>query len=191
MIDEALAYIRRELRDRLPVADGEVMIESARVLAGQNNSLGAYITLVNVEEEPTLRNLPITERVGNTTVAQEPSVNLNLYLLFSFEFQTYETSLLQLSNTIGLFQEKRVYSAANESASNPFPGGLEKLIFELHNMNFEALNNLWGVMGGAYFPSVIYKVRMVRIQTAPQQPAQEILNIDVDAAPDHVVGGGP
>jgi len=191
MIDDALAYIRRELRDRLPVADGEVMIESARVLAGQNNSLGAYITLVNVEEEPTLRNLPHTQRIGDTTFQREPSVNLNLYLLFSFEFQTYETSLLHLSNTIGLFQEKRVYTTANQSGSNPFPAGFEKLIFELHNMNFEALNNLWGVMGGAYFPSVIYKVRMVRIQTAPQIPAPEILTFDVDAVPDHVPDGGP
>ena len=50
MIHEALGYIRRELRDRLPVADAEVMIESARVLASQNNAQGAYITLVNVED---------------------------------------------------------------------------------------------------------------------------------------------
>ena len=121
MIHEALAYIRRELRDRLPVADSEVMIESARALAGQNNNLGAYITLVNVEEEPTLRNLPTVERIGGALLRQEPPVHLNLYLLFSFEFQTYETSLLHLSNTIGLFQEKRVYTAANASAGNPLP----------------------------------------------------------------------
>ena len=190
MIHEALSYIRRELRDRLPVADGEVMIESARVLAGQNNDLGAYITLVNVEEEPTLRNLPTVERLGGALQRQEPPIHLNLYLLFSFEFLTYETSLLHLSNTIGLFQEKRVYTAANASVTNPFPAGLEKLIFELHNMNFEALNNLWGVMGGAYFPSVIYKVRMVRIQVAQQGPADEITTIALNTALKSAEGGG-
>lgn len=190
MIHEALAYIRRELRDRLPVADSEVMIESARALAGQNNNLGAYITLVNVEEEPTLRNLPAVERIGGALLRQEPPVHLNLYLLFSFEFQTYETSLLHLSNTIGLFQEKRVYTAANASAGNPLPGGLEKLIFELHNMNFEALNNLWGVMGGAYFPSVIYKVRMVRIQAAAAGPGDEITTIALTTALKTAEGGG-
>jgi hypothetical protein len=190
MIHEALAYIRRELRDRLPVADAEVMIESARVLSGQNNNLGAYITLVNVEEEPTLRNLPAVERIGGALQRQEPPVHLNLYLLFSFEFQTYEASLLQLSNTIGLFQEKRVYTAASASVGNPFPAGLEKLIFELHNMNFEALNNLWGVMGGAYFPSVIYKVRMVRIQAAEQGPADEITTIALTTALKSAGGGG-
>jgi Pvc16 N-terminal domain len=190
MIHEALAYIRRELRDRLPVADAEVMIESARVLASQNNAQGAYITLVNVEEEPALRNLPTVERIGGALQRQEPPIHLNIYLLFSFEFQTYETSLLHLSNTIGLFQEKRVYTAGTASVTNLFPAGLEKLIFELHNTNFEALNNLWGVMGGAYFPSVIYKVRMVRIQAAQQGPADEITTIALNTAQKSAGGGG-
>lgn len=180
MINEALGYIRRELRDRLPVADAQVMIQSARVLANGDNAEGAYITLVNVEEEPALRNLPSVERVGAVLQRREPAVHLNLYLLFSFEFMTYETSLLQLSNTIGLFQQKRVYRADNAAAGNPFPAGLEKLIFELHNMSFEALNNLWGVMGGAYFPSVVYKMRMVRIQAAAPDAAGEISTIVVD-----------
>ena len=190
MIHEALAYIRRELRDRLPVADAEVMIESARVLSGQNNAEGAYITLVNVEEEPALRNLPSVERLGGALLRQEPPVHLNLYLLFSFEFQTYETSLLHLSNTIGLFQEKRVYTADNAAPGNPFPAGLEKLIFELHNMNFEGLNNLWGVMGGAYYPSAVYRMRMVRIQTAQQAPAGEVTTITLDTSAGTVGGGG-
>lgn len=191
MIHEALAYVRRELRDRLPVADAEVMIESARVLASQNNTQGAYITLVNVEEEPALRNLPAVERVGATLQRQEPPVHLNLYLLFSFEFQTYETSLLHLSGTIGLFQEKRVYTATTASATNPFPAGLEKLVFELHNMSFEALHNLWGVMGGAYFPSVVYKVRMVQIQAAQPSPADEILTTELETELRPGSGGGP
>lgn len=190
MIHEVLAYIRRELRDRLPVADAEVMIESARVLSSETNDEGAYITLVNVEEEPALRNQPSVERLGGALLRQEPPVHLNLYLLFSFEFQTYETSLLHLSNTIGLFQEKRFYTAGNADPGNPFPVGLEKLIFELNNMSFEALNNLWGVLGGAYFPSVIYKVRMVRIQTAQQAPADEITTIALDTGIAAARGGG-
>ena len=190
MIHDVLSYIRRELRDRLPVADSQVMIESARALANDTNQEGAYITLVNVEEEPTLRNLPAVDRIGASLVRQEPPVHMNLYLLFAFEFQTYEQSLLQLSNTIGLFQAKRVYTAANEAAGNPFPAGLQKLIFELHNMNFEALNNLWGVMGGAYFPSVVYKVRMVRFQAGTQGPADEITTIVQDTAIRNAVGGG-
>ncbi len=190
MIHDALTYIRRELRNRLGIADALVTIESARALSVPNNPAeGAFITLVNVEEEPALRNLPNVERVANVLIRQEPAVHLNLYLLFSFEFQTYEASLQQLSNTIGLFQEKRVYTAANQDPANPFPAGLEKLIFELHNMNFEALNNLWGVMGGAYFPSVVYKVRLVRIQRAQGGPADEITTIELQTAANTGVAG--
>ena len=112
-------------------------------------------------------------------------------MLFSFEFMTYEMSLLHLSNTIGLFQEKRVYRADNAAPGNPFPPGLEKLIFELHNMSFEALNNLWGVMGGAYFPSVVFKVRMVRIQRAQTAPADEITTIVQDTSLRGSAGGAP
>lgn len=190
MIHDALTYIRRELLGHLGVADALVTIESARALAAPDStSEGVFITLVNVEEEPALRNLPNVKRVGNALVQQEPAVHLNLYLLFSFEFQTYEFSLQQLSNTIGLFQEKRVFSAANQRVDNAFPPSLEKLIFELHNMNFEALNNLWGVMGGAYFPSVVYKVRMVRIQTAQAAPANEITTIDLETSAGAAGGG--
>lgn len=190
MINEALSYIRRELRDHLSVADDQVMIESARTLSQNDNDEGAYITLVNIEEEPALRNLPNVERVGMALQRREPPVHLNLYVLFSFEFMTYETSLLHLSNTIGLFQEKRVHRADNASVGNPFPNGLEKLIFELHNMDFEALNNLWGVMGGAYFPSVVYKLRMIRIQAADAQPADEITTIALETGLRRASGSG-
>lgn len=190
MINDAMSYVRRELRDHLGVADEEVMIESARVLASADNAQGAYITLINLEEEPSLRNMPAVTRVGSVLERREPPVHLNLYLLFSFEFMSYEASLLHLSNTIGLFQSKRVYRADNASAGNPFPAGLEKLVFEMHNMSFEALNNLWGVMGGAYFPSVIYRVRLVRIQAAPATPAGEITTVVLDTSQKEPVGGG-
>jgi len=166
------------------------MIQSARVLAAADNNQGAYITLVNLEEEPALRNLPAVERVGAVLERREPPVHLNLYLLFSFEFMTYEASLLHLSNAIGLFQSKRVFRADNASAGNPFPAGLEKLIFEMHNMSFEALNNLWGVMGGAYFPSVVYRMRMVRIQAADAAPADEITTITLETHYKEPVGAG-
>ncbi len=47
-------------------------------------------------------------------------------------------------------------------------------------MNFEELNNLWGVLGGAYFPSVVYKVRMVKVQLDATEPAPEITTIQLE-----------
>ncbi|MEQ9126615.1 MAG: DUF4255 domain-containing protein [Alphaproteobacteria bacterium] len=180
MINDALDYIRRELRDHLGVTDAEVSIESARVLNDAQNTEGAYITLVNVEEETALRNLPHTERVGGISQRREPAVHLNLYLLFAFEFQTYAASLLRLSQTIELFQSKRSFSRENERATNPFPTNLDRLNFEIYNLNLEALNNLWGVMGGAYYPSLLYKMRIMQVRAAETTAGPEITQIHAE-----------
>ena len=181
MINDALEYIRRELRDHLGVTDSEVEIESARVLAENETTDGALITLVNIEEEPTLRNTPHRVETGGRPMRREPSVFMNLYLQFSFDFQNYGTSLLHLSNTIALFQNRRFFAVENATLTNPFPDGLERLIFEHHNMSFEALNNLWSVMGGALFPCVIYKVRLIEIRhDAPDIEGDPITTIQFD-----------
>jgi hypothetical protein len=44
----------------------------------------------------------------------------------------------------------------------------------------EALNHLWGVLGGAYFPSAVYKVRLVRIQRDVSLAGPEITTIQVE-----------
>ena len=81
-----------------------------------------------------------------------------------------------------VFQNKRWYSAATQTGIGaiPFPATLEKLTFEMVNMNFEELNNLWGVLGGAYFPSIVYKVRMVKVQLDDIEAAPEITSIQLD-----------
>jgi len=181
VISEALEYIRREVRDHLGVSDSEVRIDSARVLAENDGADGALITLVNVEEEPALRNTPHRVEVAGRPARREPSVFMNLYLLFSFDFQNYGTSLLNLSECIALFQTRRFFAADTARPANPFPDGLQRLVFEHHNMSFEALNNLWSVMGGALFPSVIYKVRLVEIRhQAPDIDVEPITTIQVD-----------
>lgn len=182
MIADAVEFVRREVRDHLGVADDEVVINSARKLTEGSNPPGAYISLVNVQEETTLRNLPHVERRGGQSQYLEPPIYLNLHLLFAFEFLTYAASLTHLSKTVELFQTKRWFAEATQTGAdaNPFPPTLEKLVFEMVNMNFEELNNLWGVLGGSYFPSVVYKVRMVKVQLDSTEAAPEITTIQLD-----------
>ncbi len=180
MINEVLEYIRREVRDYLVLNDDDAIINHAHVLKEPNNDNGAYISLVNIEEEAVLKNTRHSLRINDQTIYQQPPVFLNLYLLFSFEFGNYSTSLTRLSKAIERFQSKPVFSAENETATNPLPDGLEKLIFDFHNLSFEQLNHLWGVLGGAYFPSVLYKVRMVRIQSDDRITGPEITRIQLE-----------
>lgn len=181
MINDVLEFIRRQLRDHLAVSDGEVRIENARVLAENDGADGAIISLINVEEEPALRNTPHMVQALGRPMQREPSIFMNLYILFSFDFQDYGTSLLNLSRTIALFQNRRFFTPADGSLGNPFPEGAARLVFEHHNMSFEALNNLWSVMGGSLFPSVIFRIRLLEIRDeAPDEEAPEITTVQVD-----------
>lgn len=178
MIAHALEFVRKTLEAHL---DGtpEVVIDSARKLSKEENA-GAVISLVNVQEETVLRNTPHVERRNGQAQYIEPPVYVNLYLLFTFDFQAYATSLAHLSDTIELFQSRRWFSAENSVADNPFPPSLEKLVVEIVNLSFEELNNLWGVLGGTYLPSIVCKFRLVKIQAGDMTEATEITTIGLE-----------
>ncbi len=182
MLSEAVEFIRKVLRDYLGVADDEVVVDAARTLIQENNKRGCYISLVNLEEEAALKNLPISERRQGVLQKIEPPVYLNLYLLFAFEFQTYAASLARLGKTIELFQAQRFFDASTQSGPGAvaFPAGLERMIFEMVNMNFEALHNLWGILGGSHFPSVVYKVRLLKVEADTAREAPEITTIRLE-----------
>jgi hypothetical protein len=106
---------------------------------------------------------------------------MNLYLLFAFDFQNYGMSLFNLSQTIALFQHRRRFTKTDDRPANPWPDRAGMLAFDHHNMSFEALNNLWSIMGGTLFPCVIYKVRLFEIrQLAEDQAAPAIDTIALD-----------
>jgi hypothetical protein len=180
MIDDAVSYIRREVVQHLGVADTDVIAGNVHTLKDDSSVRGLYVSVANLEQESTLRNTPHAIRRNGAIHYQEPPVHLNLYLLFTADFGNYLASLLRLSQTIELFQSKRVFEASNAAAGNPFPSTLEKLVFDYHNLNFEQLNHLWGVLGGAYFPSAVYKVRLVRIQRDVTVAGPEITTIQLD-----------
>jgi hypothetical protein len=179
MLNDAVSYVRREVVNYLGVPDTDVVAGDITALKDDANRQGLYLSLVNAELESTLRNNGHAIRQNNTVRYQEPPVFLNLYLLFAADFQDYGTGLLRLSQTIELFQSKPTFRADNASAANPFPATLEKIIFDFCNLDFEHLNHLWGILGGAYLPSVVYKVRLVKVQRDVSMAAPEITTIQV------------
>jgi hypothetical protein len=177
MLFPTLEFVRKTLERHIDDNNVDVSIDSARTLTDQGNPAGIVISLVNVQEETALRNTPNVRRNGPRAEYIEPPVFVNLYLLFAFEFGKYETSLAHLASTIELFQARRWFSSENSTAANPFPADIEKLTFEMVNLGLEELNNLWSVVGGTYLPSVVYKVRLLRIQAAEAMAAPEITTI--------------
>ncbi len=180
MIDDAIEYVRQEVRDYLGLTNQEVITDHIYLLKDKANAQGVFLSLVNLEEETVLRNTSHVTRQVDAVRYQQPPVYLNLYLLFACRFQAYPTSLMNLAKIVELFQSKRVLSPATAGTGLTFPATLEKLIFDVHNLNLEQLNYLWSILGGAYLPSVLYKVRLVKVQADITAAAPEITAIQLD-----------
>lgn len=185
MINESAVFIRDEVRSYLRQA--AVVPRAEDVLLGNIASLDNHstlsdkviITLVNIEEESTLKNNQNWRRNyltgGVETVL--PPIYLNLYLLFTATLpenlgendDAYQKALDRIAAIVELFQTKKVFTLQNSPAFEP--RNLKerllneiRLIPEMYTLTFEQINHLWGSLGGKQSPFVMYKIRVIKIQ---------------------------
>jgi len=176
MISKALNLILSQINQYIePVAgaDEAVLGNVALNEAPDQNALKnkVILSLVNVEEESTMKNTLNFRKMGAGVNYQEPPVNLNLYLLFAAHYPlAYDTSLKRLSDVIRFFQHRKKFSI---NTASPLPDTLDPndpddielyLTAELYTMTFEQINHLWGSLGGKQMPFVMYKFRLVMIR---------------------------
>ena len=182
MIHHALEYLRVYLSRFviIPSNDGG---DTSRVqlanVATINDPEGEaddvlLISLVNLEEEFTRKNLPPLRREdGSGRINyRNPPVFLNLYALFCAKIDNYFTALRVLSEVIACIQAQHVFEIGNSgldlNESDAAFSIQEELRFrielELYSMTFEQLNHLWGTLGGKQYPSVMYKIRLVQLE---------------------------
>jgi len=175
MIDTALILLRDELTNYLSSRDtATVIVDNIGLFetpAGAGLADNIVITLVNVEEENTLKNQPALKRpfIGNA-IYQNPAVNLNLYVLFSCNYtgNHYNLALKRLSYIIRFLQGKNIFSVSSSvsgASVNLDHSDVVDLKFtmELYTLTFEQINHLWGSLGGRQMPFVMYKLRLVTI----------------------------
>ncbi|QJW89127.1 DUF4255 domain-containing protein [Spirosoma taeanense] len=140
------------------------------------------MSLVNVEEETTLKNGSIYKQPTISTVVRvNPPLFLNFYVLFAVNSTTevtYLNALLLVSNIIAFFQRKAVFTHDNTPTLDP---GIEKLVAELYSANFEQLNHLWAMLGGKYMPSVLYRIRMLMIEDTESEPGSLVTSIELSS----------
>ena len=177
MISKALNLILDELNQFIPpiagapeVVLGNIALHESPDMDELSNKL--VVCLVNVEEESTMKNRKHYQINDTEVIYRNPPVNLNLYVLFSANYTTgndpYDTSLKRLSQVISFFQSKNNFTLQNSTS-----GGSEddedlrnmRLVFELYTLTFEQINYLWGSLGGKQMPFVMYKVRLVTVNT--------------------------
>jgi hypothetical protein len=89
-----------------------------------------------------------------------PPACLNIYLMVAANYsgKNYGESLKYISDVIGFFQRHPVF---DRQAYPAMDSGIEKLILDMENLDRRELNNIWGMFGGKYIPSVLYRIRML------------------------------
>ena len=163
MMFSAINLIRTELNsDGIPAEAGNI----GEIVAGNavNNNADIIVSLINVEENRVSRDPRNYIKSGTELLLKNPPVHLYLTLLFTAtrSGDAYGPALQNLQRVIQFFQGKYVFDHSNTQGMD---AGIEKLILEMVSINLEQLNHLWSILGGRYQPSVVYKMRMVTIDS--------------------------
>jgi hypothetical protein len=198
MIIQTMELIRRNLNVFL---SNNVLVTPEPVILGNiayatpdnpatptDESAQIYMTLVNVEEESTLKNLPAVRQSEIRPMAYvNPALHLNIYLLFSANHQNYTRAMEDLGRILLFFQGNRIFTVSKTPvASTGLFATLEeqennmKIILDLMSPTFEQVNHLWGSLGGKQLPFLLYKARKLEIDSEQTlQRGDPIENIQI------------
>ncbi len=166
MIDTTFLFLKDQINNYLNLKTGgsdTLDITPYTDSTGQVVSDKLGLTLVNIEEERSIQQLPQLRPTAVGTVAKSnPRVRLNFHLLFSANFENnYDEALKHIGFVITFFQAQNVFSPTTHPG---LPPNVDKLIFELLTLSLEQQNNMWASLGAKYRPSVVYKMRMLLLE---------------------------
>ncbi len=192
--DELSQYVMAHLHTGDTLTDADIKLENIAALESDSNGdldNCLILTLVNTEEESSLKNSSHYTRVSGRIRFQEPPVYLNLYLLITTtldksQMDAYEIALYRMSSVIQFFQSKKCFTVQNSPFSSVATdntidiGDREELRLnvEMYSLTFEQINHLWGSLGGKQVPFVMYKIRLVKLQDDTNLDAPVIEEID-------------
>jgi hypothetical protein len=186
MISHALIIVMNELNSHLHKAydSDPPQVELGNLAEGLITGSGSiglkrnmlYLSMVNIKEEKTLKNLP--NRFPNQTTLkvtyENPPVFLNFLILLAATHTDYANALLVLSRAIRFFQFRNVFTQDNVDPASITTSAVPiqpldqlesfKLIFDLYSPSLEEINHLWGTLGGKQYPFVLYAMRMVDLK---------------------------
>lgn len=173
MIDKALSLLREELQNyiSLSIGSADVVVDNIGLLETSNSDSlikRIVITLVNIEEESTLKNSsPLKKGLTGFATYENPPVFLNLYVLVTCNYSgdDYIHALERLAAVIKYFQGRNSFSYKNAATITAPTDDIITLKFtmELYTLTFEQINHLWGSLGGRQVPFAMYKLRLVAL----------------------------
>ncbi len=176
MIREVLTLLCEELKTYVVTRDPSVTVTIDNIglfetSKGDTLTNNIVLTLVNIEEESSLKNQPALRRPFNgNAIYQNPPTYLNLYVLLACNYSgaDYSLALQRLSYIIQFLQSKSSFFTSASTAG----GSLDlddahvlslRFTLELYTLTFEQINHLWGSLGGRQMPFAMYKLRLVAL----------------------------
>lgn len=183
MIYKAIQLIKNQLNQFIPSINGQEQVEIGNIAFNEAQDQDRIkdkivISLVNLEEESTLKNSRSFQIDNNEVIYRDHPVHMNLYILLSANYgiDKYEIALQNLSKVIEFFQSHRLINLLNAPQQEADDSVKElQLIMELFALTFEQVNYLWGSLGGKQVPFVLYKARLVVIKSDKPQKAGEVI----------------
>ncbi|WP_293905392.1 DUF4255 domain-containing protein [Phenylobacterium sp.] len=188
MIAAAITRVARELNQALKrnaqstedlVVVSNLLEADGTVVPQSVDKLVAF--LVNIEREPSPRRTPDHIPGAGRTAVVQPPIFLNLMVMFvaNFSGAKYPEALKAISGAAAFFQGQPVFDHQNTPDLDP---GIERLSLEIENLSIADLGNMWGVLGGRYLPSLLYRMRMVvidssRIEAQAPQVVRPVVNV--------------
>ena len=144
------------IKNKLSLTEDTVIVSSlvdAKGNLNQDIENKVSIFLLNIEEDKVSKNV-------YSSFGGNPSVKINLYLMFSAYFQNfnYLEALRYISLVIEFFQTNSVFDFSNTPGLSQ---DVEKIHVELHNAPIEDVNKLWSNIGANYVPSIVYKFKQI------------------------------
>ena len=152
MIDEVLLLLKNQLNSYFAslslgaVADFPSIDSSGQVKL-QADKLN--LLLYRLEKEPA---------IGQQGSPSNPTMNVNLNILFVATVNDYPTSLQHLSHVIQFFQTHRTFDAQNAPEK---PKSLGNLIIDIISLSLAEQSELWTMLNVGYLPSVAYQLKTV------------------------------
>ncbi|WP_343617919.1 Pvc16 family protein [Flavobacterium sp.] len=169
MINDSLWFtsklLGQFLKNRLAVDDDLTVLNYLVDTSGvfpKNNKNKVVLSLINIEKETNqpfyIRNKQLND--GSYSSFNETE-RYNLDLLISCNFDDYSESLKTLDVVINFFQVNNYIDATSSSS---IPPGLNRLEFEYEKISYHQMHSLWTAMGAKYQPSIIYKIKLIKVQ---------------------------
>lgn len=189
MLEKALQFTRdvldQFLRSRFGLTDKAVVINNVINPGGdipQLNQNKIVISLLNIEQETNKQFYGRNQRLKNGDFADiNPEERYNLDILFSSNFQDYSETLKFLNATLEFFQAN---NTIDRSVFSNLPEGMNRLDYDIEQISYHQMHSLWSAMGAKYQPSVIYKIRLIRIQTDQTiRVLPEVTSVENDTNP--------